>query len=222
MAAIAAAGVAGVTIKRAPKEGQVNKYRMKAELEYMGMEVTFDGKVQEKITKVDTDGSFTVDQSQLETKILVGGSEMPNPTSDSTPTTTVFSSNGSVKEIKGDGINADAYRMATLSSFVDAGKELNVGDTWTYDFKADAKTGAVAAKGEFKYLGDEKVGETDAYKIKAVINEIEGATPASSDSTMWLDKADGRMIKMEGKWIKAPIPGLNQPIDATVSMTLEP
>jgi len=221
LAAFASAAIGGITIHRTPKEGEVTKYRMKADLEVMGQPATFTGLIQEKVTKVDTDGTYSIEQTQLEGKVNIGGNDMDIPSSGSA-STTVYAANGDTKEIRGESATPEAYRMSALGAFIEPGKEINVGDKWTHDFKADSKTGQVAAKVEYTYLADEKVGDVDCYKIHVVVNETEGATPASSDTNLWVDKANGQMVKMEGKWTNAPFPGAPEPITATVSLTREP
>ena len=97
------------------------------------------------------------------------------------------------------------------------GKEVNVGDTWTYDFKADAKTGAVAAKATFKVLGTEKVDKWDTLKIQATVKELD-ADGASAESVMWLSTTDWDAVKMESKWTNVPVSGAPAPVNAKVTI----
>lgn len=217
-AAIALAGTAGFTLKRTPKEGETLTYNLKADVDFNGMNITFTGKVKEKTTKVDSDGSYTVESQTQDAKINMNGQEMDAPGSDSV-TTSIYTAEGLTKEIKGDSASDSAYRMSNLGALVTPGKEINVGDTWTHEFKADAKTGVVAAKAEYKLLGEEKIGDIDTLKIKVNITETEGSTPASSDGTAWVSKADGSTVKLEAKWTNAPFPGAPAPINANVTLT---
>jgi hypothetical protein len=217
--ATAFAVVDGLSVARKPKEGEQIRYRMVADVDFSGMPIKANFLIAEKVTKIEADGSYKVEQSQLEGKIDVGGQEQDLPTSGAT--TTVYTKDGDVKEIAGDQTTPDTYRLANLGILRDPGKTLNVGDAWTYEIKADKKTGAVAAKADYKILAEEKVGSWDTLKIKATVKETEGTDPASSDGTVWISKADGSTVKMESKWTNAPFPGAPAPINATVKMDRE-
>jgi hypothetical protein len=217
---MAFAVVDGLSIKRTPKEGQTVKYRMEGNLELQGAPITLKGMMQEKVVKVEPNGNFALEQQQLEAKIVLpDGNEMDLPAG--TPTITTYKGSGEVVDIKGENQDATAYRMTTLGMLVDPGKQVNIGDKWSHEVKADTKTGTVAAKAEFQAIGEEKVGAFDTIKIKATVKETEGAEPASSESTIWIDKKDGSTVKTESKWTKAPFPGPSGPmiLDATLKLT---
>lgn len=216
LSAVAFAAVDGISIARKVKEGDIARYKMSADIDFGGMDIKFSGLVEEKIAKVNPDGTYSLEQNQIEGKVNVAGQEQEMPTSG--VNTTVYLPNGEVKEIVGEQGTEDAYRMANLSLIRDPGKELKVGDTWTHEFKANAKTGAVAAKAEYKVLGEEKVGTYETVKIKADVKETAGSEPASSNGTAWINKADGSLIKLEAKWVNAPFPGAPAPINAVVKL----
>ena len=219
--ALTFAAVDGLSVKRQPKEGQAIKLRLKAELEIAGQQATYTGLVQQKVTKVEADGTYTEEEQQVQGKAKFGDQEIDVPDTGAHPV--VYNADGSLKEIKGDEQTAGAasYRMTNLGVIIDSGKPLAVGDTWTVEIKADSKTGAVAAKAEYKVLAEEKVGDLDTIKVKATIKESEGAEPASSEGTYWVVKTDGTLAKAEVKWLNAPFPGAPAPITATVSMVRE-
>ncbi len=221
VAASTALGVVvdGLTVSRKPKEGESARYKMQADVDFGGMALKAKFVVSEKVTKVEADGTYKVEQAQLEGKIDMNGQEQDLPSGN--PSTTVYAKDGTVKEITGDQTTADTYRMANLGVVFDPGKPLNVGDTWSYDFKKDAKTGAVAAKGTYKLLAEEKVGSFDTLKIQVNVKESEGTDPAANDGTVWISKTDGSVVKMDQKWTNAPFPGAPAPINATVKMDRE-
>jgi hypothetical protein len=217
LSAVAMAAVDGFSVARKPKEGDTHKYRMTADVDLGGVPITVKGLLSEKVTKVETDGSFTQEETQIELKATVAGQETDIPSSGSS--TMIYLPTGEVKSIAGDEGKAESYRMANLGIIYDPGKPLNVGDAWSFDIKANKDTGAVDAKADFKLLGEEKVGDVDTLKIKATVKETSGATPASSDGTVWISKADGSLIKSEAKWVNAPFPGAQgQLINATVHL----
>jgi hypothetical protein len=219
LSAAAFAAVQGLSVKRTPKDGQTIKYKMEGQIDVQGLQIGLKGTMQEKVTRVDANGNYAVEQQTLEGKAtLPDGNEMDMPAG--TATTTTYTADGQVVEIKGGNEDGTSYRMAALGLLVDPGKALNVGDKWTHTVKADAKTGAVAATAEYTVLGEEKIGAFDTVKIKANVKETEGGEPAASESTVWIDKKDGSTVKAESKWIKAPFPGPAGPmiIDATIKL----
>jgi hypothetical protein len=204
------------TIKRTPKQDEVAKYRMKGEFEVLGQQATFTGMVQEKVLKVAEDGNYTIESSQLEGKVNINGQEIEM---NSPPSVSVYKPGGDIVEIQGDSSEA-AYRSAILNQFFEPGKPVAVGDSWTKEIAGAPRTGGIGAKADFKVLGEEKVGTVDTLKIKATIKET-GAEPASTESTVWLSKADSTLVKIEGKWNNVPMPGAPAPISGNVTMTRE-
>ncbi|CAN5507555.1 hypothetical protein BH11ARM2_BH11ARM2_12450 [soil metagenome] len=216
----AAATVQGYTIKRVPKEGDTVKYRLKADLELSGIQATLEGLVAEKTIKVDADGTYTVESSQEEVKVMVQGQEVPSPPSP--PQVVVYKPGGMISEIRGESIDGNAYRLANLNAFFEPDKPVAVGDSWVKEIPADSKQGTPATKAEYKVLGEEKIGNYDTLKLSANIGETTGGSDAATNvSTLWVSKADGSLVKSEGKWTNAPIPGAPGPVSATYSMNRE-
>jgi len=211
----------GFSVAQKPKEGDSRKFAMRGEIDLGGTLVQVKANISEKVTKVEADGTFTVESNQTDGKVTLNGSENDMP--DGTPTTIVFRSNGEISKIPGDAATAtaNAYRMGNLTMMHDAGKAVNVGDTWTADIKADAATGAVAGKAEYKLLGEEKVGTFDTLKIKVNVKESTGDAPGSVDGTYWINKVDGSMVKSDVKWINVPLPGNSGIGPLTGSMKLD-
>jgi hypothetical protein len=219
LSALALAAVDGLSVRRQPKVDQIIKLRLKANLEIGGVQATYTGLVVEKTTKVDTDGSFTYEETQSEGSAKFGDQTVPVP--DIGPFPVTLNADGSLKEIKGDASTAgpEAYRMTNLEVLIDSGKPLAVGDTWSVDIKAGDK--AKAAKAEYKVIAEEKAGDIDTIKVKFTVKETEGTEPASSDGTYWISKADGSLVRSEVKWANAPFPGAPTPISATMTETRE-
>jgi hypothetical protein len=212
----------GFTLKRLPKEGQVVRYRMQGTIdipEPVGS-VKVRGIMEEKVTKVEADGSYTVVQSQIE-GFASQGEKPEQQIPDQSPSTTKYNSKGEVLAIEVDADPVAAWRMAGLNIFIEPGKEVNVGDKWSYEIKADEKTGAVGAKAEFTVMGEEKVGSFDTVKVKYMVAEVGGEQPASSEGIVWLDKKDGNMIQADTKLKRAPFPTPmgTFPLDGSIKLT---
>jgi len=201
---------------------------MVVEFEVGGSLGHLEATVTEKVTSVDKDGNYTITQSQENASGTFGGEKVDVPARP--PLVLVYKANGQVTSIK-DAADAAAksqivdtlsYRMENLATILDPGKNLEVGDLWTATIKEDKALGTVEAKGEYRLLSEEKVGDVDTLKIKATVREADGDKPAMNEFTEWRSKADGSMVQLEEKWTNAPFPGVSYPVSASIKMTLLP
>jgi hypothetical protein len=209
---------AGLNVKRQAKEGQTIKYKLEGDIDFQGTPVGLSATVTQKVTKVEPSGNYTLEESQSDAKLVVNGAEQEMP-SDGTATST-YKPSGEIVEVKGAaGEPEKANRMANLGIMFDSGKDIKVGDKWTYDIKADSAKGTVAGKAEYEFVSEEKVGNYDTMKIHATIKETEGTDPASATGYEWINKADGSLVKSESEWKNAPIPGAPGLINAKMKMT---
>lgn len=219
VAALSVAALAvqdAVTLKRDAKVGETIKLKLRADLVVMDQDATFEGLVTEKVTKVEPNGNYTVESTQSEGKISVGGQEMP---ADLQSQTFVYKANGELVEIKADQVGSEIYRMANLQAVILPSKPVKVGDDWTYEFKKDDKTGAVAGKATYKVVAMEKIGDYDCLKILVSAKESDGGDMAASiDGNIWLSAKDATTVKFQGDWKNVPIPNAG-PVNAKFVMT---
>ena len=218
LAAISLAAFDGITIKRTPKEGEVHKYKQVGKFDVGGQNFDFEAVASQKITKVETNGNYSVEEKTSDVKL--NGQEAPEGAGPGGSTTT-YTPKGEVVEIKGDQVEANTYRFANLALFIVPDKELNAGDKWNYDVKEDKKTGAVAAKATYTFIGEDKVGGVDSLKISFSVKES-GADAASSEGTLWMRKSDFVLIKLNAKWTNAPVPGAPTSITGDITLTILP
>ena len=225
MAAVAALSLTamaiqeGIVIKRAPKVGEVSKYRLKAEMDMGGQPITFTGLIMEKVTKVADSGDYTVESNTSEAKVNVGGTEMDASGQGDAKTTTTFKSTGEVVTVLSEMADPNIYRIANLNSLRFPATALKVGDKWDVAIKKDDK-GSVEGKGSYKVEAREKIGEYDTYKITGSFKETTGDQPAGMDGTFWINVKDGTLVKMTGTMTNAPYPQVG-PLTAKVTMTRE-
>ncbi len=215
LASVAFAGVDGVTLKLSPKVGDVLKYHQTAKLDFNGMEIEFSATTTHKVVKVEANGDYSTKEDLSEMKL--NGNDAPDGAGPAGSTTTL-SAKGELIKIEGERVDESAYRNANLSLFVFTDKALNAGDSWSYDVKENKTTGAVAAKADYTFVGEDKVGAIEAYKIKYV-NKETATGGASSEGFIWLRKSDNAMVKLTAKWTNVPIAGVG-PISGDVTVTL--
>jgi len=222
---IAVAYADGLTIKRAPKEATIVKYSLTVDFDVNGGQGHIQATVTERITNVDKDGNYTIEQTQSDASGTYNNEKIDVPPRPAVILT--YKPNGQVSSIKDtlDAtakttlIDANSYRMENLADIIDPGKQLQVGDIWTLKIKTDKTLGTVDANAEYKLLAEEKIGDLDTLKIKATVKELDGDKPAENDFTEWISKIDGSMVQMEAKWTNAPFPGVSYPVTATIKMS---
>ena len=207
------------TLKRVAKVGDTLVYKLNVDADFGGQKVNVTGKATDKVVKVSENGEITTESKQTETKIKVGDQEIPM---DEQPVqTTTSDAKGLVIKIEGDQVDSSVYRLSNMSVFRIPDSAVKVGDKWTHEFKADAKTGAVAGKSEYEVLAVEKVGSFETLKVKWTFKETEGGEPASAEGTVWVDTKDGSMVKAVGNYKAAPLPGAPGPVDMTITLERE-
>jgi len=217
LAVLSLAAGDGISLKRTQKVGAVHKYKQEGKFEVGGQQIDYQSKSTQKIVKVADDGGYV--EESVSSDVTINGQEPPGGGAAAVTTTTKFSAKGEILEVKGENIDATAYRFANLSIFITPENEVKAGDSWTYEIKEDNKTGAVAAKATFTLVGEDKVGSVDAYKVKFSIKE-NGTDGAASEGTAWLDKSDLSLLKVTAKWTNAPVPGAPVTISGDITITL--
>ncbi len=203
------------TMKRTVRVGETFKYKLKADLEFGGMQAGFTSNITEKVTDVSAEGNYKIESSQADSKVNMNGQEQDVPQQGGN-NTIAYNASGEVLAITGDMVESGAYRMANLGVLKAPDAPVKVGDSWTYKIPANTKTGAVAALAEYSIVALEKIGDRDCLKISGNVKETEGSQPASNVGTVWVDATDFSMVKSDTTWTNAPIPGAPGPISGKV------
>jgi hypothetical protein len=145
--------------------------------------------------------------------IKFGDQEMPQPAPPATKMT--FKPNGSVAKV--DGGDAMMQQM-NAAQMVYPEKPIKVGDKWS----ETVKNPNGELKIEYELVGVEKVGDTEAVKIKVTTrsaNAKEGEG-YSADGFTWVDPKTGMAVKMETRIKGMQVEGAPMPIDGTLKMEL--
>ena len=215
VAAPAFAGDGTYVIKRSPKVGETNKMAMKAELTVSGAPATLTTTVVEKVTKVDADGTYTTEESQIGGKVKFKDFEMDAVST--APSVSKYKPSGEVLEYLNEQGKSD-LRPANLGVFRQPDKSVKVGESWVWEGKGDTKLGVVGVRGIYTVLGEETVGKVKCLKIKTAVNETEGVEPGAIEGTLWLDLSDWRIVKQVSKWTNVPMNG-GTPASGTITLS---
>jgi hypothetical protein len=219
LASVALATQDGVILKYTPKKGDVLKLRIKGSLQIMGTDVVANLVTQSTVKEVAEDGSYTLEDKQLGGTASLGGQEMEIP---ETPgNIVVFNADGSVKEIRGDDVGPEAYRVAALNATNFPKTAVKVGSKWTEEVKANSEKGTVAMKREYEVVAEETIDGVATFVVKSKVSETQGAEPAAIEGKVWLAKSDSQLVKAEQKWINVPMAGAPGPITGSFVITRE-
>lgn len=204
------------TLKRVAKVGDTLRYSFNADADFGGQRINISAVVTDKVIEVNADGSYAAESVQSDTVLRFGDQEMPM--NQESKQVVRYAANGVLLELKGDQVDPGTYRLAAMNTFVAPAAAVKVGDKWTWDAKADAKTGTVAAKAEYEVLAFETVNGVATAKIGWTYTENEGNERASMKATAWIEVANGALYKLDADIKGAPITGAPGPVDMTLKL----
>lgn len=210
------------SLRRVPVVGEILNFKMEAKLSLQDKPLVIKSNSSEKVLKLGEDKSYTVESAQSELKVTYDGKELPSGDTDSEkPRQVAYSELGMPIEITGSAEDSSTkgYRLENMMSFIAPAKAVKVGDKWTAVYKSNAKTGTLAAAGNYELLGAETVAGTDCLKVKVEYKEVSGDKPATGAATFWLSKKDFTLVKLEAKLTNTPLPMMEEP--TSLSITLE-
>ncbi len=211
---LAVAQAGDYTIFKKPKAGDSAKFQMKADLRIDSSPVKLAGVVVEKIIKVETDGTYTVEESQLSGKITFKDQEIDAPKTP--PATTRFKPTGEVLDFVNEQGKHDV-RVANLTVFKLPTKAVKTGESWVWEQKGDKTLESVSIRGLYTIGTEEMIGKRKCLKMKQTITETEGIDPASVESTVWYDMEDWSEVKRVSKWTNLPMAG-GSPVTGTITL----
>jgi hypothetical protein len=201
------------TLKLNVKEGDTFKYRMSMEIDFGGQNLLATTTITNKVLKVEENGNIQMESASGEMVIKFGDQEMPQPAPPATKMT--FKPNGAVAKV--DGGDAMMQQM-NAAQMVYPEKPVKVGDKWS----ETVKNPNGELKIDYELVGVEKVGDTEAVKIKVTARSANGKEGEnySADGFTWVDPKTGMAIKMETRIKGMQVEGAPMPIDGTLKMEL--
>lgn len=205
------------SLRWTPKEGDTATYLMKGDLQLNVGDATLTSKTVQKVIKVAADGSYSVQFTPQDGAVVYQGQSLPMGRKISINT---YKADGEVISVTGEDTNAASVRFANLSEFRRPQNPLKIGDTWTYDIKADSKTGVVAVHTSGKLVDAEKYNNLDALKVTLTSEEGNVANPGSIDATYLIDQKDGSLIHYDAKWTSVSFAGAATPLSGSMTMDL--
>ncbi len=211
-----------VKIEWKPKAGMTSKLKLattfKSDFGQGVQDVKFSATITNKVIEVKPSGDTVLEEKTSDVSLMLGEQDMSAMVPSETATLTL-KPNGKVVEKKSDQPDEmKNARLDNVNEFVYPDKALKVNETWVNKFSADKDKGTRAALATYTYLGMEKVGTADCYKVKYVYKETEGDAPMSAEGTMWL-RVDGAGAQKADYTIKNVTFGPSQPTEAKVNLS---
>lgn len=207
-----------VSLVHTAKVNETVTYAVKTEVEIGGVKSVVTEKVVEKTTSVAADGSYAVESTYMDAKATVpGGAQTEIPQA---PDTVVFKADGELSKLVGPKIDGTMVRIANMMVVKLPGKPVKVGDTWSHDVAADPKTGAAAAKADYRVTAREKIGAFDCLTVVVKYREPAVERPATCDETIWLEVGTGILVKRDAVMKNLPASFANPKsiVNATISV----
>ncbi|MFZ4507290.1 MAG: hypothetical protein ACOYON_06295 [Fimbriimonas sp.] len=204
-AVVALAAQASYSFKIKVEEGYVQKSKVTLKSDVGGMGVELGYLSDEKILKVEADGTYTEEVKTYEPSVLAGGAPVPQYGNTDRLETKKLSPIGQLLETSDKATPFSLLsRASRMSSFPPPPAPVKVGESWTYEFPAKDKL--VAAKVTYKFLAEEKVGKFDALKLEFEFAEAEGTKPIKAKGFLWVSKTNFRGVKGEALAENFPAP----------------
>lgn len=196
-----------VTLKRVAKEGESVKYKLAVDTEFGGIKIKLTANVVEKVVKAGEDGTVTVTSEQQDIMLDMGSGAQPAASEAGQVVTTVFRPDGTVADLKGDSVSPEAFRLSNLQAILWPKEAVQAGSKWNGEIKEDKEKGSVGVTIAYEISAREKIGSHDCFKVAFDSKETQGAAPAATKGTLWVDVATGLMVKLESDWTNMPIQG---------------
>jgi len=213
MIALAAyAAVEDFNLKRKPKVGDADAFKITAVFETDQGTVNLSQKRAEKVTEVKADGGFLIESITSETKISFGGQELPDQPE--VKATVEMGPDGLAKTFTSDmPADASTYRIANLHGFKAPDGAVKIGDEIKYEIAADSKKGTPLVKSAYKVVGTEKIKDWDTIKLTFASEESGAETNSSIKGTIWINTIDGSLVKSEETWANVQPQGAPFPLN---------
>ena len=193
---LAGASAAPVELKRAPKPDDHASYAMKALIELSGQEgIKFTGTWNEKVRSVQAGTMTTAVESRVSVEVLGIVRQSAIVSSDRVETL----EGALIAASKADPTLLFAVpRVDRLRQFYFPSKAVEVGDAWWHLSPADPNLKAPPSASYLKLEGDEKIGDRDTWRASLDAHEVDDENPVHVKGMLWLDKANGALIR--GQW----------------------
>jgi hypothetical protein len=224
LAILALAAPQAAPLKATPEKGWTADYTLKTILTFEGSEVVFEADLKRTVAALNEDGSFVVKSQQSEARMTHEGGVVnwPNPPA----VFTTISPRGWPAAIAGEDFDSEDARFANLTTLVFPADPVKKEDEWKVLIPKNEELGTVPVEAVFTLRGPDKVEGLDALRIsfkaketEQVEHEGELKPVGRSEGSIWIDPANGMLLKQEIALTDAPLAG--QSITGRFTLTIK-
>jgi len=218
VAATAASQVAAPDVAKialAAKEGDTIKHKWEMTLQVAGLEAVAKATLNTKVIKAEGDQVQQTTEFQ-NFSVMLDGSDPGVPVATQEAT---VKKDGTVIRASGGIEGGDPVRTYLLMHFVAPTKELAVGETYEQKIAEQKEGGVPAFTFKGKYVGKETVKNIPGFKFETTLKE--DSAEGLESTNVYVVAADGRILKIESKFVRLPIPIAGQNVDGKISAEIE-
>lgn len=206
------------TLKRTVKMGDALQYKLTVKASVGGLDGTLHGTAVDEVKKADETG-YTVSEKWKDSKFEFNGQESEGPQLEFSLS---YLPTNELKDITGGTDVNEQYKTwfflyDTLHSLRQPDKAVKVGDEWTAKVAPTSTNGNVGADLSYKLDGVETLDSVETLRVKMSAKQTAGGD-TSSEMTIWVSKADGSVVKIDGTILKLSFPDLPVPVDAKYTL----
>lgn len=206
---VATADVAKIVL--AAKEGDAIKHKWELTLQVAGIEAVAKATLNSKVEKAEN-GQISQGTEFQDFSVLLDGTDPGIPVAKQE---IVVKADGTLVSAKGGIEGGDPVRTYLLMHFVPPTKELAVNEEYEHKFAEQKDAGIPAFTFKGKYVGKETVLDIAGFKFETTMKEdLEGGVEATN---VFVVAADGRILKLDSKFVRLPVPVAGQSVDGKIT-----
>jgi hypothetical protein len=197
-----------------PTAGNTIIYKMTSTAKLGVGELHYDATITHKVVEIKPDGNVVVEEKQGDIKATLGDQDISTLVPASTVTQTL-APNGEIISRKSDQPD-DNQRVDEASAFIYPPHALKPGEIWTRTAHAQGKN-TYESTTTYTYVGQEKVGKWDTYKISVDFKETSAPTNMTATGTAWVSTTDGELVRADYQMKNVDLPQM-PPSDISVQL----
>lgn len=199
------------SLRRVPTKGETLTFKFESRVSMYGIPVEFAATLRQTVTEVNPDGSFVVESFQTEGKASfeIAGPQGPKKAEqvlrDQGPTTTTYARDNVVTKIEAEGLDANAYRRAAITTLAVRRDAYRVGESWSVVLAGDVALGMVDTTLEYRVEAIEEQLGVQCARVHLSAKENAGSFPMTAEGKLWVSLTDGALVKSDLQHTNLPV-----------------
>ncbi|MCW5941889.1 MAG: hypothetical protein KIS66_06640 [Fimbriimonadaceae bacterium] len=180
--------------KFAEGESQKVKVTMKGNMSGMAIEMIYFS--DEKVLKVEPDGTYTEEVKTHGLTLTAAGAPVPLYMDTDKTEVRKHAPTGELLGTDDKEANlAMLRRTGRLGDLPSPAAPVKIGESWTHEYAPVEAVSLPAGKVTYTFVAEEKVGKWDALKVEIAYTEVGVDKPVTAKGFLWLNKENFRGVK---------------------------